>query len=209
MSITQRRRERERQELRGAILTAAREIAAREGWQAVTIRKVAEAVEYSPPMIYEYFPSKEAILTELLRLGFAEITTAMVAARAAAITPDDALIAMARGYWQYAFANPELYQVMHGLGGVPFGTTATPEEARTTFVTLRDSIRDILTADSSSASSLNGLTDLFWGNLHGLVALTMTGRIAGGHERAGTLVEPGVRNFLAGLAAKPHGNGDH
>ena len=59
------RRDRERQELKQAILEAAREIAAREGWQAVTIRKVADRIEYSPPTIYEHFANKEAILIEL------------------------------------------------------------------------------------------------------------------------------------------------
>lgn len=198
--VTQRRRERERQELRAAILTAAREIAARDGWQSVTIRKVAEAVEYSPPMIYEYFPSKEAILTELLRLGFTEITAAMTAARAIATAPDAALVAMAQAYWHYAFANPELYQVMHGLGGVSFGTAAAPDEARATFMVLRDAVRDYLPDDVLHAADLNGFVDLFWSNLHGLVALTMAGRIAGGRERAAQLITPNVRIFLAGLA---------
>ncbi len=202
MSVTQRRRERERQELRAGILTAAREIAARDGWQSVTVRKVAEAVEYSPPMIYEYFSSKEAILSELLRLGFAEITEAMVAARTPASTPDRALMEMAQAYWQYAFANPELYQVMHGLGGVPFGTVATPEEARATFTVLRDAFADFLVGSDVAASDLNDVVDLFWGNLHGLVALTMTGRIAGGQERAATLIEPGIHLFLTGLTAQ-------
>src|SRR5215831_17182373 len=56
------RRDRERTEMRQAILHAASEIAAQEGWHAVTIRRVAERIEYSPPTIYEYFESKEALL---------------------------------------------------------------------------------------------------------------------------------------------------
>lgn len=56
------RRERERQEIRQSILEAARQIAAEDGWQAVTTRKVAELIEYSQPTIYEYFENKEAIL---------------------------------------------------------------------------------------------------------------------------------------------------
>ena len=53
------RRERAKQDMKQNILGAAREIAAQEGWQAVTIRKVAELVEYSPPTLYEYFDSKD------------------------------------------------------------------------------------------------------------------------------------------------------
>jgi len=64
------RRDRERQEMKQAILAAARDIAAQEGWQAVTIRKVADRIEYSPPMIYGHFENKDAVLLELMREGF-------------------------------------------------------------------------------------------------------------------------------------------
>ncbi|MBD0354009.1 MAG: helix-turn-helix transcriptional regulator, partial [Rubrobacteraceae bacterium] len=65
------RRERQRRELRSSILSAAREIASEEGWGAVTIRKIAGRIEYSPPMLYGYFDSKEDILLELVRMGYA------------------------------------------------------------------------------------------------------------------------------------------
>jgi AcrR family transcriptional regulator len=56
--------------MKQAILAAARDIAAQEGWQAVTIRKVADRIEYSRPMIYEHFENKDAVLLELMREGF-------------------------------------------------------------------------------------------------------------------------------------------
>src|SRR4028119_232930 len=49
------RRQRQKETLRSGILAAAREIASTEGWRAVTIRKIAARVEYSPPGIYEDF----------------------------------------------------------------------------------------------------------------------------------------------------------
>jgi AcrR family transcriptional regulator len=48
---SQQRRERERQAIRQSILSAARQIAIEEGWQAVTTRKVADRIEYSQPTI--------------------------------------------------------------------------------------------------------------------------------------------------------------
>jgi len=78
------RRQRQRQELRAGILAAAREIASSEGWQAVTIRKIAALIEYSPPVIYEYFASKEEILLESMRTGYAEQLRAVEAAGEAA-----------------------------------------------------------------------------------------------------------------------------
>lgn len=108
------RRERERQELRRAILDAAGEIAAAEGWQAVTIRRVAEKIEYSPPIIYEYFNSKEQIVIELLREGFRQMLADMCAARDAHADPVEAVVAMGKAYWEFALRHPEMHLGMHG-----------------------------------------------------------------------------------------------
>src|SRR5947209_19623641 len=120
MGIKQRR-ERERQEIRQSILSAAQAIAAEEGWQAVTTRKVAERIEYSQPTIYEYFENKEAILLALLRYGYERLLAVIQAAAASSDDPEARLLTMSDAYWDFAFRSPALYQVMHGLGGVPFG----------------------------------------------------------------------------------------
>src|SRR5713101_9758466 len=124
------RRERERQEIRQSILSAARQIAIEEGWQAVTTRKVAERIEYSQPTIYEYFDNKEAILMALLSQGFEQVLSAMRSAKAQHEQPEAQLLAMSYAYWAFAFRCPELYQVMHGLGGVSFSHAETPADAR-------------------------------------------------------------------------------
>ncbi len=108
------RRERERQELRQAILDAAREIAASEGWPAVTIRRVAEKIEYSPPVIYEHFANKEDIVIELLREGFRVLLADMRAARDAhADDPFEASVALGKAFWTFAVARPEMQLGMH------------------------------------------------------------------------------------------------
>src|SRR5579864_4043697 len=108
------RRQRERQELRRAILDTAREIAAAEGWTAVTIRRVAEKIEYSPPVLYEHFSSKEEIVIELLREGFRRMLAEMRAARDAQKDPVDALLAIGQAYWSFSVAHPEMHLGMHG-----------------------------------------------------------------------------------------------
>ena len=98
MGIRQRR-EREKQEVRQSILTAAREIALQDGWQSVTIRKVAERIEYSPPTIYEYFASKDDILLELHREGFRQLAAALKAARESTEDREERLLKMSEVYW--------------------------------------------------------------------------------------------------------------
>src|SRR5690349_4486683 len=64
------RHERDREAVRRAILDAARELFVNEGYANVSIRKIAERIEYSPAAIYSYFPSKDDIFFELAEEGF-------------------------------------------------------------------------------------------------------------------------------------------
>lgn len=64
------RHEREREAIARAILDAARELFVAEGYQNVSIRKIADKIEYSPAAIYSYFPSKDDIFLALAEEGF-------------------------------------------------------------------------------------------------------------------------------------------
>src|SRR5215813_2985443 len=64
------RQGREREAIRRAILDAARDLFVRDGYQHVSIRKIAERIEYSPAAIYGYFPSKDDIFYALAEEGF-------------------------------------------------------------------------------------------------------------------------------------------
>ena len=207
------RRDRERQELRQAILMASRDIAAREGWQSVSIRKVAERIEYSPPTIYEHFTSKEALLVELMREGFRLLMERVRAGNSAAASPEARIMAIALAYWDFAWDYPELYQVMHGLGGVPFCFDAAieeaesapnlpssdqfPPEAKVVFQFTMDAIKELADGGERDCDEREALVHILWATLHGLVALTMAGRIDGGRVQAAGLVERAVRAFLA------------
>lgn len=67
---TKERQERDREAVRRSILDAARELFVTEGYRNVSIRKIAEKIEYSPAAIYGYFPSKDDIFYALAEEGF-------------------------------------------------------------------------------------------------------------------------------------------
>jgi hypothetical protein len=111
---------------------------------------------------------------------------------------------MARAYWQFAWKNPELYQVMHGLGGVPFCTDDTRKaagrpsaEAEAVFEAVAQIFRALPPLAAASEAELKDAVHIIWATLHGLVALTMAGRITGGQAGALHLVGHAVRDFLA------------
>lgn len=196
------RRERERAQRRRNILAAARTIAAAEGWQAVTIRKVADRIEYSPPTIYEHFRSKEAILLDLMREGFAALLHVLQAARTSTSDPEAALVAMVRAYWEFAWQQPELYQVMHGLGGVPFcGDVASVKEGVPEADQVFDEVLQALAAFADATGAAVGDPDeaveLIWATLHGLIALVMSDHLVGGRERGAQLAQRAHRTLMA------------
>jgi AcrR family transcriptional regulator len=196
------RRAREKQELRSQILRAAREIALAEGWQAVTVRKIADHVEYSPAAIYEYFDGKEAILYALMVEGFRLVLAELQ--RAASTDPDPVrrLVTLGKAYWRFAWQHPELYQVMHGLGGVPFGTVRAPREAKEVFDFTRDAVRAAREALGVGGLVSDEQVEIVWAMLHGLVSLAMSGRIpTASVADKEPLVEQAVRQLVDGWRA--------
>jgi AcrR family transcriptional regulator len=91
------RQDREKQAVRDSILTAARDLFVAEGFAQVSIRKIAERIEYSPAAIYSYFPSKDDIFFALAAEGFGRLDEAIKA-----VPPDpDPLADLRRAWWAF------------------------------------------------------------------------------------------------------------
>ena len=91
------RQDRERQAVREAILDAARDLFLAEGYRNVSIRKIAERIEYSPAAIYSYFPSKDDIFFALAEEGFRRLD-----AKVRSFTEtEDPLENVRRSWWAY------------------------------------------------------------------------------------------------------------
>ena len=190
------RRQRQRDEVRGGLLAAAREIASTEGWQAVTIRKIAGLIEYSPPVIYEHFDSKEDLLLELMRIGYAAQLEAIEAASEAADGPEEAMLGMARAWMDFAFGSPDLYQVMYGLGSVPLSAVESRKEGEKIARPVGRVVEDVLREGDRGVEDVEGKVTLLWATVHGLAAFTMVGRIEGGQQESRRLAEQATRAYL-------------
>lgn len=105
------RREREKQELRGKILDAARILFASEGYDAVTMRRIAEAIEYSPAAIYLHFADKEALVRELCEGDFLALAQ-HVEGLVAIADPIERLRALGMAYVEFGLTHPHHYRLM-------------------------------------------------------------------------------------------------
>ncbi|HEY0175672.1 MAG TPA: TetR/AcrR family transcriptional regulator, partial [Pedobacter sp.] len=104
-----------KEETRANILDAALDIVKEDGWQSLSMRKIADKIEYTAPIIYEYFANKEGILMELTRLGNGILLKDLKAAQAKYGSPETQLEAMWHAYWDFAFEHKELYKLMFGV----------------------------------------------------------------------------------------------
>ena len=105
------RRERERLKVRGKILDAARKLFIQQGYDAVTMRKIAKRIEYSPTAIYVHFKDKETLLRELCAEDFQMLAT--VFQQVATIEdPVERLRQTGRAYVDFAVRYPNHYRLM-------------------------------------------------------------------------------------------------
>lgn len=184
------RREREKIQLRQAILDATQEIAAKEGWQAVTTRKVADKIEYSLPTLYEYFENKAALLAELNREGYRQLLAVLQHTRKSAPNPTRAILDGAQAYCNFAWQRRELYEVMHGLSGVVLETDSYHAEAQALTNEAQTALEDWARTEGiqvQNTTSLNDAVQILRALLHGIASLAIAKQIAGGKKVAAAL----------------------
>lgn len=194
MGITERRI-RQKEQVRASILKASYELVLEEGWQALSIRKIAEAIEYSVPVIYDYFENKEAILLELTRQGFQILNAEMIKAKKRSTDPERQIEAMAYSYWEFAFDHKAYYQVMYGLGMPSCETVNKINELSTFSELVLQPIKNLIAQSKNPSRDPFLKLHTFWSMLHGLISINMMG----GHEDKEELNQRVLQDFIVGF----------
>jgi AcrR family transcriptional regulator len=162
-----------KEQTRVNILDAAHEIVKDEGWQALSMRKIADKIEYTAPIIYEYYANKEAILLELTKKGFMLLSCRMSEAKGKHEKLEDQIEAMWLAYWNFAFAEKEYYQLMFGIevnccimdeilpaGSTPYDIAAGP-------------IAELMGIDDIEDDRVCTKYYTYWSIIHGLVSINI------------------------------------
>ncbi|MFG2007456.1 TetR/AcrR family transcriptional regulator [Micromonospora sp. NPDC048868] len=171
MSASEKRRDRERAQRHQLIITAARELAEAEGWEAMTTRRLAERVEYSQPVLYSHFSGKDAIVRAVAIDGFGELAADLRRARLASPEPPQTLRAVCRAYLEFAAQRPALYQAMFVMPtDVKFAHAETPPPLRAAFDEFVSCYRPDNTQRELAA-------EVIWSAVHGIATLSGSGRI--------------------------------
>jgi len=105
------RREREKTETREIILDAARELFITEGYEGVSMRKVAEKIEYSPTAIYVHFKDKDDLFHELCHEDYARLAAEFQSAKLPG-DPIERIRAIGRTYINFGLHYPNHFKLM-------------------------------------------------------------------------------------------------
>lgn len=105
------RKERHKEDLKKEILSAAKELFTEKGYEATSIRAIAERIEYSPATIYLYYKDKNEIVHALHQEGF-KLLVGHFQVLANVSQPFERLKAMGRAYIQFALQNPDVYKLI-------------------------------------------------------------------------------------------------
>jgi AcrR family transcriptional regulator len=168
------RRQRERTEVREKILDAALDFFGREGVEGVTMRALADAIEYSPPVIYAHFRDKEAIIQELCYRQLRELAKAF--ATFGGLDPIERLRRIGYIYADFAIEHPSHFRFMFLT---PHPLPADDDEVgkgdpqRNAYAFLRQTVEDGLDAGifKPGYTDADEIAQLCWASAHGLVAL--------------------------------------
>ena len=179
MPTTQLRREREKAEFRSEVLRAARKIVIRDGFDALSMRKIAESIEYSPGTIYLYFESRDAIAKALCQQSFVELVRALAPA-AAIKDPRKRLEKFGELYVRFGLEHAESYRLVF-MEDAKFSTPMfkddhddrSPGQQALGFLI---AAFEELKAQKRIPTSANcaELADLLWVSVHGIVSLKLT-----------------------------------
>ena len=202
---TKERQDRERQAVTASILDAARDLFIAEGYQSVSIRKIAERIEYSPAAIYSYYASKDDIFLALAAEGFHRLDDKV---RAAMTTADP--LENVRGCWwafyEFSQEQPAYFQLMFVDRSVP-RITQQWEGFEFLQQMLTNAVTAIQTAIDAGVFpktlSPNAAMHMLWASLIGPAIVGLRHRLASG-EDYDALARDVLNATIAGLQAGVH-----
>ncbi len=192
--VSAQRRARAKENIRRAILDAARELFATEDYKAVSMRRLADKIEYSATAIYLHFKDKEEILFHLIEEGFS-----MLSERLEAISVDDPVERLregARVYFDFALSQPHYYRLMFQLEDRVLAESLMPrvQGGPRSFQYILDTVGQGLRegkfrrnmdiernfeGDPERAFEVQKaiMATVIWSHIHGAVALSLSGHI--------------------------------
>jgi AcrR family transcriptional regulator len=197
------RREREREEVRGKILDAARDLFMTEGYEKVTMRRIAEAIEYSPTAIYLHFEDKDDLVLALCRQDFGRLLQAFEGTPLPE-EPVARIRALGQAYARFGLENPNHYRFMFMSPFKPDHRPEPTDPGHQSFEMLRSAVTDAIAEGAFVPDHVDTVAQVLWSSIHGAVALLITMRPdCWPRPPVGDLVEQTIEAGIRAFRSRP------
>ncbi len=175
MSIEERK-EQEKRDLKRKILDAAKEILFEKGLEKISMRAIAERIDYSPTTIYLHFKNKEELITSLMEYAFEQLVVTLVSFDRDSFS-EDPLIILKEGlriYINHGVSNPHFYRMMTtSILKRSEKSTALKEGTMNNqaFLILEKGVKDCIDAGVVEVTESRSAAMMLWAAIHGLTML--------------------------------------
>jgi len=178
MGVAQRKA-REKEELKQQILDAARELFVHDGYESVSMRKIANKIEYSPATIYTYFKDKDEILDCLCEETFLKLSHELAAVHKMTGDPLEILKKGMETYIRFGLDHPEHYIVTFILRAPIYEKpghyeTRKAKAGKDCIDNMRRIVRRCMEEGKIKNADLEETSQSLWAGIHGLTALLIT-----------------------------------
>lgn len=198
------RRETEKKEMRGLVLETAMRLFLKEGFERVTIRAIAQEIEYSPATIYLYFSDKSEILYALQALGFEKLIRQQQEVLSIK-DPWKRLRRHGKVYVDFALKNPEYYDLMFIMRGPvkKMKESKTWEAGMRSYDLLRENVKACMDAGSLTGTNVDVAAFAFWSLTHGIASLIIRERgIMFPKEHLNAIIEGALSFIMENIEGK-------
>ncbi len=163
--------------MRQRILMAAMQLFAKGGYENVSMRRIAEKIEYSAGTLYLYFENKNDIMLQLCYQGFEQLL-ALQQELEKINNPLERLRVGGRHYIAFALENPELYELMFATKEVLQEPQPDEESVpHKSFRKFEEDVRRCLESGFFSEGNAETMAIALWATLHGLASLLIKQRL--------------------------------
>ncbi len=172
------RKKREKELLRRLILDAARELFVAQGYENVSMRKIAEQIEYSPTTIYLYFKDKSQLLQEICETSFEKLADEIRKSQELGGTPLEILRRVMMAYVDFGLNNPYHYDVVFISPKQKYfrenGYSYEGSASQRAFEILAESVTECARAGFFGPGNPAVIAQTLWAGLHGVTSLLIT-----------------------------------
>ncbi len=198
------RKELEKQKMRRQILDTAMRLFLEEGFGNITIRRIAEKIEYSPAAIYLYFKDKDEILYTLHSEGFEELYRRQLTTLSIK-DPLKRLRKQGEVYVSFALENPEYYDLMFIMGVKQIKEKKEWCIGIRSYEFLKENVKECMDAGLFPGANTDIATFSLWSYVHGIASLIIRDRcIMFPEEKMSHMVKEALDFMLDSILIKRH-----